>query len=431
MSVVTSGATTSPPERAAGRDFGLLWAGQSLSLFGDQFMTLALPLLAVTVLGASPAQAALLPFALFVPFLPLGLPAGAIVDRLPRRTVMLVCDGVQVLAFGAIWVLAAAGGLRFPLLFALILVSGCAVVFFQVAYTSYLHSLYDEADALHRGNTRLALSESTAKALGPMAAGPVIAALGLVGAVAANMASFAASLVSLALIRHREPGTAGPDTAHPVTPRTAREPGWMRRDIAEGLRFALRHPMLRPVLACGTTYVLFLSMVETSLVLYCRNILGLSPGWIGVVIGAAAAGYPIGNLLSARLIRRLGSPRTLVLAASVSVLGIVAMPALGSLGGPTGAVGLVAGSIIHCVGEGAFSPTSLTMRQVLTPAALLGRVGSVQRFLLWGAIALGSLLAAGATALGGLAVAVWIGALGTVLCLPALLQRGIRAAMTS
>ena len=424
MSVVTSGATTSPPpDRSAGRDFGLLWTGQSLSLFGDQFMTLALPLLAVTVLGASPAQAALLPFALFVPFLPLGLPAGAIVDRLPRRTVMLVCDGVQVLAFGAIWVLAVAGGLTFPLLFALILVSGCAVVFFQVAYTSYLPSLYDEADALHRGNTRLALSESSAKALGPMAAGPVIAALGLVGAVAANVASFAASLASLALIRHREPGTADLGIA--------REPGWMRRDIAEGLRFALRHPMLRPVLACGTTYVLFLSMVETSLVLYCRNVLGLSPGWIGVVIGAAAAGYPVGNLLSARLIRRLGSPRTLVLAASVSVLGIVAMPALGSLGGPTGAIGLVAGSIIHCIGEGAFSPTSLTMRQVLTPAALLGRVGSVQRFLLWGAIALGSLLAAGTTALGGLAVAVWIGALGTVLCLPALLQRGIRAAMTS
>ncbi|MEU7828728.1 MFS transporter [Nonomuraea sp. NPDC049129] len=425
--------------RTADRDFGLLWAGQSLSLFGDQFMTLALPLLAVTVLGASPAQAALLPFALFVPFLPLGLPAGAIVDRLPRRTVMLVCDGVQVLAFGAIWVLAVLGGLTFPVLFALILVSGCAVVFFQVAYTSYLPSLYGEAEALHRGNTRLALSESAAKALGPMAAGPVIAALGLVGAIAANMVSFTASLTSLALIRHREKvatelSTTAPGTAPgsgTTTPGHGREPGWMRRDIAEGLRFALRHPILRPVLACGTVYVLALSMVETSLVLYCRNVLGLSPGWIGVVIGAAAAGYPIGNLLSTRLIRRLGSPRTLVLAASVSVLGIVAMPALGSLGGAPGAIGLVAGSIVHCVGEGAFSPTSITMRQVLTPASLLGRVGSVQRFLLWGAIALGSLLAAAATALGGLAAAVWIGALGTILCLPALLQRGIRAAMTS
>ncbi|MEV2269976.1 MFS transporter [Nonomuraea africana] len=415
----SDGLAPRPNPPTARRDFGLLWAGQSLSLFGDQFMALALPLLAVTVLGSSPAQAALLPFALFVPFLPLGLPAGAIVDRLPRRTVMLVCDGVQVVAFGGICVLAATGDLTFPLLFGLILLSGCAVVFFQVAYTSYLPSLYGDAEQLHRGNTRLALSESTSKALGPMAAGPLIGALGLIGALAANALSFAASLVSLALIRHREPSR----------PATVRRRGWLRRDIAMGLRFALRHPILEPILSCGTVYVLFLSMVETSLVLYCRDVLGLSPSWIGVVIGAAAAGYPIGNLMSARLKRRLGAPRTLAAAATVSVLGIVSMPALGSLGGVAGTAGLVAGSVVHCVGEGAFSPTSLTLRQTQTPADLLGRVGAVQRFLLWGAIALGSLAAAGTTALAGLSASVWIGALGTVLCLPALLRGGIRAAV--
>ncbi|ACZ89049.1 major facilitator transporter [Streptosporangium roseum DSM 43021] len=417
-----SAPTTSPPGACAPsvrRDFGLLWAGQSLSLFGDQFMTLALPLLAVTVLEASPAQAALLPFALFLPFLPLGLPAGAIVDRLSRRMTMLVCDGVQVAAFGAVWALAATGTLTFPLLFCLVLLSGCAMVFFQVAYTSYLPSLYGDPQDLHRGNTRLALSESASKALGPMAAGPLIHVLGLVGALAANAISFTASVVSLALIRHREqPGESAP-----------RVRGWLRRDVATGLRFALGHPILQPVLMCGTTYVLFLSMVETSLVLYCRNVLGLSPQWIGVVIGAAAAGYPIGNLLSSRLIRRFGTPRTLLGAASLSVLGIVSMPALGSLGGAAGTAGLIAGSIVHCVGEGAFSPTSLTLRQTATPAGLLGRVGAVQRFLLWGAVALGSLLAAGATALGGLSAAVWIGALGTVLCIPALLRQGIRAAV--
>ncbi|WP_204358329.1 MFS transporter [Streptosporangium sp. 'caverna'] len=419
---VTADAVAGPPGAnapTARRDFGLLWAGQSLSLFGDQFMTLALPLLAVTVLEVSPAQAALLPFALFAPFLPLGLPAGAIVDRLSRRMTMLVCNGAQVLTFGTIWALAATGRLTFPLLFCLVLLSGCAVVFFQVAYTSYLPSLYGDPDNLHRGNARLALSESFSKALGPMSAGPVIAALGLVGALAANAVSFAASVASLALIRHREPALEA----------TQRERGWLRRDIATGLKFALGHPMLQPILLCGTTYVLFLSMVETSLVLYCRNVLGLPAQWIGVVIGAAAAGYPIGNLLSTRLMRRFGTPRTLIAAASVSVLGIVSMPALGSLGGAAGTAGLVAGSIVHCVGEGAFNPTSLTLRQTQTPADLLGRVGSVQRFLLWGAIALGSLFTAGVTALAGLSTAVWIGALGTILCLPALLRRGIRTAV--
>ncbi|MBE1587948.1 MFS transporter [Nonomuraea angiospora] len=412
-------AVTQTAGRAARRDFGLLWAGQSLSLFGDQFMTLALPLLAVTVLGATPAQAALLPFAMFLPFLPLGLPAGAIVDRLPRRTVMLVCDGVQVISFGAIWVTAVTGVLSFPLLFALVLVSGCAVVFFQVAYTSYLPGLFPDPGELHTGNTRLALSESSAKAVGPMAAGPLIGLLGVAGALLANTLSFAASLVTLVAIRHRE--------APPAV--TVRERGWVRRDVAAGLKFALGHPVLEPVIACGTVYVLFLSMVETSLVLYCRNVLSLSPQWIGIVVGAAAAGYPIGNLASAFLIRRLGSPRALMLAATVSVLGIVAMPALGAAHGSLGAAGLVIGSIVHCVGEGAFSPISLTLRQTQTPPELLGRVSAVQRFQLWGAVALGALLASVATALAGLETTVWIGALGTILCLPALLRRGIRTAV--
>jgi hypothetical protein len=72
------GGTAPPGDRSGRRDFRLLWTGQSLSLLGDQFMVVALPLLAVTTLGVSAAQAALLPFALKLPFLVLGLPAGAI-----------------------------------------------------------------------------------------------------------------------------------------------------------------------------------------------------------------------------------------------------------------------------------------------------------------------------------------------------------------
>jgi len=102
------------------------------------------------------------------------------------------------------------------------------------------------------------------------------------------------------------------------------------------------------------------------------------------------------------------------------------MPTFGSIGGAVGAAGLVAGSVVHSIGEGSFSPTALTLRQTLSPADLLGRVASVQRFLTWGAVALGSLLAAGTIAVAGLAGAMWIGAVGTVLCVPALLHRGIR-----
>jgi MFS family permease len=187
-------------------------------------------------------------------------------------------------------------------------------------------------------------------------------------------------------------------------------------------------PLLEPVLSCGTVYVLFQSMVMAILVLYCGQVLGLRPAAIGLVVGAAALGYPIGNLASGWLTDRLGAPRTLVLGAVVSVLGIALIPVAGTA---RLTPGLVAASVVHGVGEGAFGPTWSTLRQTATPSGLLGRVNSVERFLLWGAVPLGSLLASLSIRLTGLAGAMWIGALGTVLCLPPLLRRGVRASLTS
>jgi MFS family permease len=161
-------------------------------------------------------------------------------------------------------------------------------------------------------------------------------------------------------------------------------------------------------------------------VLYCDQVLRLRAAAIGLVVGAAALGYPIGNLASGRLTDRLGAPRTLVLGAMVSVLRIVLIPVAGGAGLTAG---LVAASIMHGVGEGAFGPTWSTLRQTATPVGLLGRVNSVERSLLWGAVPLGSLLASLSIRLTGLAGAMWIGALGTVLCLPPLLRRGVLASL--
>ncbi len=407
-------ATNTPPvdTRSAWRDFRFLWAGQSLSLLGDQFMLVALPLLAVTALGASTAQATLLPFALKLPFLVLGLPAGAILDRVRRRQTLVVCDGVQLLICLGIAVLAVTHQLPFWLLMVLVGLSGCATVFFQVAYTSYTPALFADPRDLHRGNTRLQLSESVSRSLGPMAAGPLIAVASPAAAVFANAGSFLFSVLTLRAIRHRE---EPPEAVR-------RERGWLLREVREGLGFVRRHAMLQPVLLCGAVYVLFQSMVISIIVLYCRDVLHLHVAAIGLVVGAAAFGYPVGNLICGRLAERLGAPRTIVLGACVSVVGFAVMPVAGSAGS---AVGLVLGSVTHGIGEGTFGPTWLTLRQVVTPSALLGRVNSVERFLLWGMVPLGSLLAALSIRLVDLSGAMWIGALGTALCLPVLLRRGI------
>ncbi len=407
-------------ERTPGqRDFRLLWAGQSTSLLGDQLMVVALPLLAVVTLGHSPAEAALLPFALFLPFLVLGLPAGAIADRCRPRLALMTCDAVQLAAFTTIALLASARLLPFALLLFLVAVAGCGTVFFQVCYSSYLPHLLTGEHALIHGNSRLFLSESLSRTLGPMTAGPIIALAGPLVAVAVNASTFLVSLLTLKSIRHREPKPAVPE----------RQPGWMRREIREGLSFAFSHPLLQPVLLCGCVYVLFLSMVEATLVLYSREVLQLSPVGIGLVVGAAAAGFPIGNAVSGHLYRRLGVAWTLVLSASMSVAGLVCMPVAGNA--LHSVVGLVIASVVHGVGEGTFGPTSLTLRQTATPPHLLGRVNAVQRFLVWGTVPVGSLIASCAIALSGLPAAMWIGGLGTALCLPMLVRRGILEALVA
>lgn len=395
-------------------DFNKLWAGQSTSLLGDQIVVIALPLLAVTALGVPPAEAALLRFALFVPFLLFGLQAGPLVDRLPRRTLLIGCDAAQLFCYLVIAVLAATDALTFALLMALVAISGTAIVFFQIAYTSYLPQLFSHERTLQSANSKLHFSESTSTTLGPVLAGPLIAFAGLATALFVNAATFAVSLALLLAIRMRER----------LAPPAPRGRGWLRREIAEGLRFVFAHPLLQPVFVCGAVYVVFLGMVQTTIVLYCHEQLRLDTTLIGVVVGAAAVGLAIGNVLSSAVVRRHGMPRTLVGGAIVSVSGLALLPIMGALGSVSG---MIVASIVHGIGEGTFGPTSLTLRQIVSPARLLGRVNSVQRFLLWGAAPIGSLLAAGAIGLFSLQGAMFIGGLGASLCIAPLLRRGILA----
>jgi MFS family permease len=245
----------------------------------------------------------------------------------------------------------------------------------------------------------------------------LLGAIGAVGIIVANAASFALAAGSLLLISQRD---------FPEQRATVRRSLW--REVGAGLQFVWSHPVLQPVMLCGTSYMFFLSALEASLVLYCHDSLGLSASLTGVVVGAAAAGYPIGNIYSRKAVHRLGILRALVGTAALSVTGLIAMPVLGSLGGIVGAAGLILGSVVHSAGEGAYGPTSLTLRQTVTPPELLKRISAVQRFMLWGAMAAGGLLASAIISCFSLSLAVWVGALGTAVCLPLLIRRDVRRA---
>ncbi len=173
-------------------DYRRLWVGETVSQFGSQVSLLAIPYIATVVLQVTPFEVALLGAVQFLPFLLFALPAGAWVDRLRRRPILISGDLVRVVALGTIPVAWALGVLTLWQLYLVGFVAGIATVFFDVAYQSYLPSLV-AADALVAGNAKLQSSEATAAVVGPGLGGALIGLVGAPFAVVADAASYLAS----------------------------------------------------------------------------------------------------------------------------------------------------------------------------------------------------------------------------------------------
>ena len=205
----------------AQRDFRLLWTGETTSCLGSSIGGVALPLVALSVLHASVLAVSALTAAAWLRWVLIGLPAGAWVDRLLRRPVMIAADVVSVAAFGSVPVAAWCGALTTVQLMFAALAGGTASVFFKTAYRAFLPALL-AADDLLEGNARLQGSEQVANVAGPGAAGVIAQAAGAVCGVLADAASFAVSAICLSRIRVAEP------------PRVARRRN-LRHEIGEGL----------------------------------------------------------------------------------------------------------------------------------------------------------------------------------------------------
>lgn len=189
--------TDGPRQRRPGgllwhRDFRLLWGGETVSWLGNYMAVVAMPLLAVNVLHASNFAIGALVAAGYLPWLVIGLPAGAWVDQLPARRVMVTCDLVSTALYASVPVSAWAGGLTLGQLMIVALLAGTATVFFSTAYQVYLRTLLTPAD-LVEGNAKLQGSEAAAELAGPSLAGLVAQALGAAAALLANAASFLVS----------------------------------------------------------------------------------------------------------------------------------------------------------------------------------------------------------------------------------------------
>jgi predicted MFS family arabinose efflux permease len=379
--------------RAARRDFRLLWTGETASRFGSSVTGLAVPLVAVQTLHASTFTVAVVAASAWLPWLVIGLPAGALVDRWPRRWIMLGCDAVSIAVLVSVPVAAWLGTLTIGHLLVATTLAGVANVFFQTSYTSYVPTVVGQGD-LAEANARLQSSESAAQVAGPGLAGLLTQLFGAVTGLLADAVSFAVSAVCLLRIRVRE---------EPAVRTTSRRS--LRREIAAGVRFVAGDRYLRVFTVYGAVSNLLLMGYQAILVVFLIRTVGVSPGVVGVLTALTLLGGVAGAALAPRIVRRFGSARGLLLSEGLGMPFALLIPLTGR--GPL-LVCFVAGSAVLIGGVLAGNVISATFRQAYIPLRMLGRAITSMQFVKYGTIPLGALLGGALGTALGLRPAMWV-----------------------
>lgn len=281
------------PELLREPQFRRFWSGQTISMFGDQITGLALPIVAVLALGADATQMGLLVAIGLLPHLLFSLPAGVWLDRVRRRRrLMIFMDLGRAAAIVSVPITVSLHLLSLPLLFAIFFVVGSLSVVFDIAWNTLFVAIA-KRDQYVEANSLLNVSRSLSSVGGPALGGVLIQLFTAPIALVADALSFVGSAFFLARVRATEA---------PIE----HDPGSIRSQLATGLAFLVRDPIIRPSVLSVATMNLFNYCFQGLFVLYVIRYLGVEPGILGVALGIGAVGSVLGALVSARIGRRFG-----------------------------------------------------------------------------------------------------------------------------
>lgn len=360
-------------------DFLKLWAGETISLLGSQVSLLAMPLVAALTLHATPLQMGALGTVQYIPWLLVGLFAGAWVDRLRRRPIMVVADLGRAVLLGLIPLAAMAGVLRVEYLYVVGFLVGIMNVFFEVAYTAYLPTLVPH-DRLVEGNSKLQVSASVAEIGGPGLAGGLIQLVTAPLAIAVDALSFLVSALSLTWIGTPESMPAPADDSRNIL-----------AEIREGLRLVFSNPILRAFALASVTSNFFVDVHLAVFVLYATRELGIPPLILGGIYAIGSLGGLFGSLLAERLANRLGLGRVIVGAQILVTLAVLAIPLSGRQSWIAVPI-IVIAEALWGFAVVVYVVNTVSLRQAITPNQFQGRVAASLRFVTWGISPLGFML---------------------------------------
>lgn len=379
-------------------NFLTMWGGQALAQLGSQIAELAIPVVAVLLLHANEFEVGVLNAAFVAAFLVVGLPAGAWVDRMRKRHVMIVADVVRAVALAAIPLLWWAGALEIWHLLLVGATIGVASVFFDVSYQSIVPSLVPSRQ-IAEANGKLEATSQVAGIAGPAVGGWLIAVLTAPFAVIITVGTYVVSFVALLFTRDSEV----------VAPRQERQP--IGHEIAEGLRWVFGNPLLRRIVGTTGTSNFFTTMSSTLLPLFLLRELGFSVQSMGLIFSLGAIGGLVGAIATPRIIALVGEARAIPISAiAFSVIALL-LPVAATVPDVAFAL-LVAQSFVGSFTVLVYNITQVTFRQRITPRRLLGRMNASIRFVVWGVMPIAALIAGGLGTWLGVVPAMWIGALG-------------------
>lgn len=365
-------------------NFRRLWGAGASSSLGSEIGELAIPALALITLGASAAEFSFVRAALLAPYLLLTLWLGVLVDRSPRRPLMILADVSRGVLLLVVCAFALAGWLTIPMLVAAALIIGSFTVLYSLADFSFLPLVVDDT-ALIDANARITATQSVIGVAGAGVGGVLVQALTAPFALMLNAVGYLFSGVLIARVRV-------PELRGPVTPR-----GSVVREAREGVAVLLRHRVLRALVGEASIWNFGNEVLTIALSVLLLRTYGYGPVVLGAVLMALGVGAFVGSIFSQRLTRRFGYGRSLVTAMllgnTAPLAGVLAVNTVGW----SGVAALATAFLVSGVGIGVANSQAVSLRQLTTAPELRGRVNAAYRLISWGALAIGA-IAGGALA---------------------------------
>lgn len=381
------------------RNFVTFWTGQALSQVGEQVSGLAVPVTAVLLLHASDGEVGVLNAAGVAAFLVIGLPAGAWIDRMRKRSVMIRADIVRAVTLATVPVLWWLGVLQIWQLYVVALVLGVATVFFDISYQSIIPSLVP-TPRIPDANGKLESTSQLAHLVGPALAGWLVGLVTAPIAVVVTVGTYLSSFVALRLTRdHEARHDAEPGTRTPV-----------RHEVAEGLRWVFGHPLLRRIVATTGISNLASTLTYTLTPILYLRVLGFTPATMGLLFSLSAVGGLAGAVTSGRVMSWLGGARAIPVSSIVFSVAALLLPAAVLVPREFAFPVLVVEGMLTSWAVLLYNITQVSFRQRITPPRLLGRMNASIRFCVWGVMPLAALAAGGLGELVGTVPTIWIGA---------------------